>query len=141
MTTVEVRGDHGFGFCGRQRVGDRGAELALTLLATPVVVSALKGWWWMGLVGVAGPVAGSVVGFGAFGFPEPSGSSRSRLSSRWSNKESASPSSEVSDCSSTALPGLRVPDRGGTETGEPSPPRSDPAGKVPVGSRIVFGRR
>jgi hypothetical protein len=72
MTTVEVGGDHGFGFCGRQRVGDRGAELAFTLLATPVVVSALKGSWWMGLVGVAGPVAGSVVGFGAFGLPEPS---------------------------------------------------------------------
>lgn len=46
--------------------------IALGVLATPAVLSALKGRWWAGVLGVAGFVGGFVVAFGAFGTPEPS---------------------------------------------------------------------
>ncbi len=46
--------------------------IALAVLATPVVISGLKGRWWMGLVGLLGFVGGFVIMFGAFGVPEPS---------------------------------------------------------------------
>ncbi len=36
-------------------------------LGTLVVISALKGRWWMGLIGLIGTVAGQVVVFEAFG--------------------------------------------------------------------------
>ncbi len=46
--------------------------IALAVLATPVVISGLKGRWWMGLVGLLGFVGGFAIMFGAFGVPEPS---------------------------------------------------------------------
>ena len=46
--------------------------IAIALIGTPVVISGLKGRWWMGVVGVVGVVGGFVVFFGAFGMTEPS---------------------------------------------------------------------
>lgn len=46
--------------------------LGVALLVTVVVVPILKGRWWMGVVGLPSFIVGFVVGFGAFGVPEPS---------------------------------------------------------------------
>ena len=41
--------------------------VALAILATPVVISALKGRWWLGVIGLVGFVGGFAVAFGMFG--------------------------------------------------------------------------
>ena len=46
--------------------------VALAILATPVVISALKGRWWLGVIGLVGFVGGFAVVFGMFGISEPS---------------------------------------------------------------------
>lgn len=48
------------------------AVIALAVLATPAVISALKGRWWMGIAGFVGFVGAFVITFGLFGIDEPS---------------------------------------------------------------------
>ncbi|MDH3498712.1 MAG: hypothetical protein OEM97_01190 [Acidimicrobiia bacterium] len=48
------------------------AALAAGVLATPVLISGLKGRWWIGLVGALAFLAGFAFIFGAFGVAEPS---------------------------------------------------------------------